>query len=60
MACINIHADNPGYGGSTAAIDGGRIAHTKYGNVFSQCLDDTIALLCRVLLKTYMVVNLLK
>ena len=45
MACINMHADNPGYGGSTAAIDGGRIAHTKYGNVFSQCLDDTIALM---------------
>ena len=33
MTKIKIHNDNPGYGTNTKAIDGGRIAHTKYGNV---------------------------
>jgi len=37
---INIHTDSPGYGTNIALLDGGRIAHTKYGSVFSQCLDD--------------------
>ena len=45
MNNINIHTDCPGYGTNIALLDGGRIAHTKYGSVFSQCLDDTIELM---------------
>ena len=45
MDNINIHTDSPGYGTNIALLDGGRIAHTKYGSVFSQRLDDTIELM---------------
>ena len=45
MGRINFNNDNPGYGTKKSAIDGGRIAQTKYGSVFSQCLDDTISLM---------------
>ena len=34
MIKIERNEDNPGYGENTAVIDGGRIAHTKYGDVF--------------------------
>jgi len=40
-----INEDSPGYGTNKLDIKCGRIAVTKYGNVHSQCLDDTIRLM---------------
>lgn len=42
---INMNDNNPGYGTNSALIDSGRIAHTKYGDVHSQCLNETISIM---------------